>query len=44
MARERGESLPQLVARIDEDRETPNLSSALRVAVLVWLKARAARS
>lgn len=34
LAAERGLPLPQLVREIDEGRSGPNLSSALRVAVL----------
>lgn len=34
LALERGLTLPQLVREIDETRAGPNLSSALRVAVL----------
>ncbi len=37
MARHRELSLPALIAAIDEARETANLSSAVRLAVLAWL-------
>lgn len=40
MARERAISLPQLIAEIDEIRDQPNLSSAIRIAVLDWALAR----
>jgi predicted DNA-binding ribbon-helix-helix protein len=42
MAAERGVTTAALIAEIDEGREGPNLSSALRVAVLQWLEARTA--
>ena len=41
MADEAGLSVAALIARIDADRKTGNLSSALRLAVLNDLKARA---
>jgi len=41
IADEAGLSVAALVARIDADRKTGNLSSALRLAVLDDLKARA---
>ena len=41
MADEAGLSVAALIARIDADRRTGNLSSALRLAVLNDLKARA---
>ena len=41
MAGEAGLSVAALIARIDADRKTGNLSSALRLAVLNDLKARA---
>ena len=41
MADETGLSVAALIARIDADRKTGNLSSALRLAVLNDLKARA---
>lgn len=31
-------SLPNLIAEIDETREDPNLSSAIRVFVLAWFR------
>lgn len=40
MAAERGLSLPQIIAEIDETRDQPNLSSAIRIAVLGWALAR----
>jgi predicted DNA-binding ribbon-helix-helix protein len=40
MAAGRGISAPSLIAEIDEARSGPNLSSALRVAVLRWLETR----
>jgi predicted DNA-binding ribbon-helix-helix protein len=42
MAAERGVTAAALIAEIDQGRESPNLSSALRVAVLEWLEARTA--
>jgi predicted DNA-binding ribbon-helix-helix protein len=42
MAAEAGTSLGALIARIDRERDTANLSSALRLAVLADLKARLA--
>jgi predicted DNA-binding ribbon-helix-helix protein len=33
-------SLPSLIAEIDEQRQDTNLSSSIRVAVLVWYQAR----
>ena len=42
MAAERRLTLAGLIREIDEGRETPNLSSALRVAVLAWYQLRAA--
>ncbi len=42
MADEAGLSVAALIARIDAGRKTGNLSSALRLAVLEDLKARAA--
>lgn len=36
IARERGLSLSALVAEVDESRDVPNLTSALRVAALQW--------
>ncbi|AEQ51973.1 ribbon-helix-helix domain-containing protein [Pelagibacterium halotolerans] len=34
-------SLPNLIAEIDETREDPNLSSAIRVFVLAWFRSAA---
>ncbi len=42
IARERGLSLNALIAAIDAERRTGNLSSAIRLAVLDHYKARAA--
>ena len=42
MASERGLTTAVLIAEIDQGRSGPNLSSALRVAVLDWLEARTA--
>jgi predicted DNA-binding ribbon-helix-helix protein len=42
MAAERGTTIASLIAELDQTREGPNLSSALRVAVLRWLEARTA--
>jgi predicted DNA-binding ribbon-helix-helix protein len=44
MAAERRLTLAGLIREIDEGRETPNLSSALRVAVLAWYQQRAAQA
>lgn len=41
LAGRRGLSVANLIAAIDRERETPNLSSALRVAVLRDAEARA---
>jgi predicted DNA-binding ribbon-helix-helix protein len=41
MAAERSISLARIVRDIDEARETANLSSAVRLAVLSWYRARA---
>lgn len=41
MARERGLSLNALIAAIDEERRTGNLSSAIRLAVLDHYRAKA---
>lgn len=38
MAAAAGQSLPQVVAQIDETRSNPNLSSSLRVAVLDYYR------
>ena len=40
LAAERGVALAALVRQIDEARAQPNLSSALRVAVLEWYRGR----
>lgn len=40
MAAEQDRPLPDLVAEIDEARDRPNLSSAVRVAVLGWTGAK----
>lgn len=42
IAGERGGSVTELVERVDAERKGDNLSSALRLAVLADLKARAA--
>lgn len=41
MAAERNISLARIVRDIDEARETANLSSAVRLSVLSWYRARA---
>ncbi|HEX9597124.1 MAG TPA: ribbon-helix-helix domain-containing protein [Anaerolineales bacterium] len=41
MAAERGQSVAALIRSIDEARQTNNLSSAARVAVLTWYQQRA---
>jgi len=41
LAAARGITLPVLIGEIDEARETPNLSSAVRLAVLAWYRDRA---
>lgn len=41
MARERGESVNGLIARIDAERRTGNLSSAIRLAVLSYCQTKA---
>jgi predicted DNA-binding ribbon-helix-helix protein len=41
MAAARGEALTATIRAIDEAREEPNLSSAVRVAVLAWYRDRA---
>jgi predicted DNA-binding ribbon-helix-helix protein len=38
MAAQKGQSLAALVKTVDETRQTTNLSSALRLAVLAWLQ------
>jgi predicted DNA-binding ribbon-helix-helix protein len=40
MAEARGLPLATLIREIDEAREQPNLSSAVRVAVLAWYRDR----
>jgi predicted DNA-binding ribbon-helix-helix protein len=40
IARERHLSTAGLIREIDQTRETPNLSSALRLAVLAWYRDR----
>ena len=40
MAEARGSSIAAVVAEIDERREAPNLSSAVRLAVLAWYRDR----
>lgn len=42
LAAERGEPLAATIRFIDESRDEPNLSSAVRVAVLRWYKQKAA--
>jgi predicted DNA-binding ribbon-helix-helix protein len=42
IARTRGLSMAALVREIDETRDLPNLSSAMRVTVLGWYRDRAA--
>ena len=41
LAAARGKSMAALIAEIDEAREGPNLSSAVRLAVLAWYRDRA---
>lgn len=41
MAQSRGIKLNGLIREIDEGRDAPNLSSAVRVAVLRWYQERA---
>jgi predicted DNA-binding ribbon-helix-helix protein len=41
IAASRGVTLPVLIGEIDETRQSPNLSSAVRVAVLAWYRQRA---
>jgi predicted DNA-binding ribbon-helix-helix protein len=43
MARERNLPLAMLIRAIDEARDTPNLSSATRLAVLRWYQMNAGR-
>lgn len=42
MASETGQTMAGLIRSIDENRETPNLSSAARLAVLRWYQGKAA--
>jgi predicted DNA-binding ribbon-helix-helix protein len=42
MAKQSGQSLAGLIRSIDENRATPNLSSAIRLAVLAWYQAQVA--
>lgn len=41
MALAGGKSIAALIAEIDQQREGPNLSSAVRLAVLAWYRDRA---
>lgn len=41
MAQQDGKSIAALVGEIDQQREAPNLSSAVRLAVLAWYRDRA---
>jgi len=41
MALAGGKSIASLIADIDQQREVPNLSSAVRLAVLAWYRERA---
>ena len=41
MALAGGKSIASLIADIDQQREVPNLSSAVRLAVLAWYRDRA---
>lgn len=41
LARAREESVQAVIGRIDSEREAQNLSSAIRVYVLAWMRARA---
>tara|TARA_R100000365_G_scaffold1672_1_gene5654 strand:+ start:893 stop:1105 length:213 start_codon:yes stop_codon:yes gene_type:complete len=43
IAQTRDVSLPHLIAEIDETREDPNLSSAIRVFVLAWYRSASGR-
>lgn len=43
IAQTRDVSLPHLIAEIDEKREDPNLSSAIRVFVLAWYRSASGR-
>jgi predicted DNA-binding ribbon-helix-helix protein len=40
MAADTGKPLTAMIAEIDETRSSPNLSSAVRLAVLSWYQAR----
>jgi len=40
MAQSRDMTLPTLIGEIDEQRGVPNLSSAVRLAVLAWYRDR----
>jgi predicted DNA-binding ribbon-helix-helix protein len=40
MALARSKSIAALIAEIDQEREAPNLSSAVRLAVLAWYRDR----
>lgn len=40
MASESGQTMTSLIASIDTDRQTTNLSSAVRLAVLDWYRAK----
>lgn len=42
IAQARGLSMAALVREIDESRDLPNLSSAMRIAVLNWYRKKAA--
>ena len=44
MAAENHQPMAGLIRDIDENRQTTNLSSAARLAVLAWYQARAART
>jgi predicted DNA-binding ribbon-helix-helix protein len=41
MAAAGGKSIAALIAEIDQSRDAPNLSSAVRLAVLAWYRDRA---
>ncbi len=41
MALASGKSIAAVIAEIDQEREAPNLSSAVRLAVLAWYRDRA---
>lgn len=40
MAESRSSSIAAVIAEIDQQREVPNLSSAVRLAVLAWYRER----